>query len=127
MDLQGALEVACATQRQLSGSVAFSLPRLCYPDSTIDIISAPCLHKDVQDRSGGSQDWLESYLKECNRVLRPGGRMDYIFFESELCNSGPLTTELEYYLWETWARGGALDEMPHLNVRALSSTAETPP
>ena len=45
---------------------------------------------------------MKDCLVECNRILIPGGRIEYIFFQDELTNCGPLTTEIEDFLRQAW-------------------------
>lgn len=52
---------------------------------------------------------IKACLLECNRVLSTGGYFEYIYFESDLSNPGPLTAQLEEYLGQSWSsRGGDL-------------------
>ena len=79
--------------------------RLPYSDASVNIISARMLHKGIRIKPGASIRDLHSCLSEFHRVLVPGGCLEYIFFENELSNPGPLTAELEYYLLEGWLSG----------------------
>ncbi|KAJ6440568.1 verprolin [Purpureocillium lavendulum] len=77
-------------------------------------------------RRGKCEDLAETVIvldiggeeQEFHRVLTPGGCLEYIYFESELSNAGPLTAELEYYLFEGW-----LLESP-TDTRDQKATAE---
>jgi hypothetical protein len=86
-----------------------SLASLPYPDACVDIVSARSLHKGVQYRLSGTDMAHNQELKdmrdclaECHRLLEPGGRLEYIFFQDGLINTGPLTTEIEHFLKEVW-------------------------
>lgn len=91
--------------------VTADLAVLPYPDTSFNIVSARSLHKDIQAGLGKpetpNEKWkcMRDCLAECNRILIPGGRLEYIYFEDEITNGGPLTTEMQPFLQEVWGPG----------------------
>lgn len=104
-----------APRSRMTVHILEDLTRLPNPDSSIQIISARSLHKGVRYASRGSHNFhcmpssserdIKACLLEASRVLVTGGYLEYIYFESDLVNPGPLTAELEDYLWGTWNNG----------------------
>jgi SAM-dependent methyltransferase len=97
-------------RRNEAVQITSCLARLPYRDSSVDVISARSLHKAI--RAGGGlvvhpSEQLRECLKECHRVLVPGGRLEYIYFGDQLHCCGPLTGELEAVLWEVWTQDNA--------------------
>lgn len=85
---------------------------LPYTDASVSIISARSLHKGVRDRRSSAQGTpgerlkeVKDCLAECNRILVPNGRLEYIFFEDELTDAGPLTKEMEPFFREVSGDG----------------------
>ena len=87
--------------------------RLLYPNSTVSVISARSLHKGVRMSESGASDEASSSrasvmqdiaacISDCHRILRPGGRFEFAFFESALSNCSPLTAKLEDFLYDHW-------------------------
>lgn len=104
---------ASTTRNRIAIHAMEDLTRLPYPDSTIHVISARSLHKGVRCSThvwNNSQHVhlfkdrrdIKACLLECSRVLVTGGYLEYIYFESNLVDVGPLTARLEDYLWEVW-------------------------
>lgn len=86
------------------------LSRIPLPNSSVDVISARSLHKTIQAGGGlaaGPAEDLKRCLEECHRILVPGGRLEYIYFEDKLLACGPLTGELEPFLEEVWTESSA--------------------
>jgi hypothetical protein len=84
------------------------LSRLPLPSGSVQAISARSLYKDMvtatpRDHSlKGSpgprwptEDILRNCLRECHRVLSRRGIIEYIYFDREVENPGPLITEME--------------------------------
>lgn len=88
---------------------------LPFPDSSLAVISARSLYKGVRSTPAGPGEelvWsgasaiedLALCLRECNRVLSIGGRLEFIFFERELSDCGPVTAEFQRFLSDLWCR-----------------------
>jgi hypothetical protein len=120
---------AFTTRNQIAVRAVEDLTRLPYPDSSIHVISARSLHKGVRcsthvrnnsQRVHLSKDRrdVKACLLECSRVLVTGGYLEYIYFESNLVDVGPLTARLEGCLWEVWNggyMGSTVSESQRLN------------
>ncbi|KAL2266589.1 hypothetical protein VTJ83DRAFT_5941 [Remersonia thermophila] len=67
-----------------------SLAKLPFADDQFDIISARELHA-VLKASGehGLNEW-DACLRECMRVLKPGGYLDFSLLDAAIMNAGPL-------------------------------------
>ncbi|KAK6525821.1 hypothetical protein TWF281_010864 [Arthrobotrys megalospora] len=92
------------------------------PDGSVDLISAKSLHSirtsgNINNRQLFSTPYvdrnnptilgtLQYILRECYRVLSPGGCIEYIFFEDQLYRCGLLTKEVEYFLKESEIQAG---------------------
>ncbi|KAK6530270.1 hypothetical protein TWF694_003632 [Orbilia ellipsospora] len=82
-----------------------------FREQSVDLITARSFHNDIQFRRPlcwemdcsnicdyhGSPN-LKWTVRQCHRVLRLGGFLEYIFFEYPLYNAGPLTRELEQFM-----------------------------
>lgn len=79
------------------------LARLPYLDASVDVISARSLYKGVRAPLQLSTRDLTSCLTEFNRVLVPGGCLEFVYFQSELEPCGLLTSMLGFYLLEPFA------------------------
>lgn len=93
--------VTTKTIRQLSNSnirgppnhrqVAIErLTRLPFADNHFDLVYARELHSILKFVGENGEDEWESCLKECMRVLKPGGYIEFSLLDSELMNAGPL-------------------------------------
>jgi hypothetical protein len=66
------------------------LSRLPFADNQFDLISARELHSVLKfDGENGEDEW-ESCVKECMRVLKPGGYLEFSVLDSDIMNAGPL-------------------------------------
>lgn len=90
------------------------LALLPYPNEYFDIITARSLYKRTTymhaDTHMAREDNLKNCVEECSRILVSGGRLEYIYFEDELRNCGPLMTEMQQFLWEIWCDVPTTDE-----------------
>ncbi|KAI1373628.1 hypothetical protein F4677DRAFT_448196 [Hypoxylon crocopeplum] len=66
------------------------LTRLPFPDGHFDLVSARELHSILKFIGENGEDEWDSCLKECMRVLKPGGYLEFSVLESALTNAGPL-------------------------------------
>ncbi|KAL1874004.1 hypothetical protein VTK73DRAFT_610 [Phialemonium thermophilum] len=66
------------------------LTRLPFLDKQFDLISARELHSVLKYVGENGEDEWESCLAECERVLKPGGYIDFNVLDSDLVNPGPL-------------------------------------
>lgn len=84
--------------RNYARKVIPSLSSLPYPDSYFTAISARNLFSHLKTvPNPGSNSSLCEYdlcLAECNRVLRPGGYLEFSLLDSEILHAGPRATAL---------------------------------
>lgn len=66
------------------------LTRLPFGDNQFDLVFARELHSILKFVGENGEDEWESCLKECMRVLKPGGYIEFSLLDSELMNAGPL-------------------------------------
>ncbi|KAJ0415393.1 hypothetical protein BJY00DRAFT_317819 [Aspergillus carlsbadensis] len=93
------------TQPQWESRVSpASLP---FAPNSFDVVSARTLYKSSSrvhhhpsDRSPSSVLTLEACIHEIYRVLSKGGSLEYVVFDRRLVNVGPLTKQLEPFLYE---------------------------
>lgn len=88
--------------------VCHDFRQLPYVNSSVHFISARSLHQGIrymplrtETTASRERSDVKHCLMEFNRILVPGGRLEYIYFERELTNSGPLTQEVQDILWDT--------------------------
>ena len=76
--------------RQMQAAVPWRLP---HRSDSLDIISARSLHQMLHTpwRRGKERDEWCLTLSECFRCLKPGGCLEFVLFDSELVNAGPIT------------------------------------
>lgn len=84
------------------------LYRLPFPDNHFDVVSARTLFlilrssaKNPRNPHAPGIDEYDRVLDECMRVLKPGGYLEYMLFDSAVVNAGPLAEEL----YPRFARG----------------------
>ncbi|KAH8696585.1 hypothetical protein BGW36DRAFT_428587 [Talaromyces proteolyticus] len=85
-----------------------SSPSLPFGPKSFDVVSTRTLYKSISithqptspSRPWSNEKTLESWIREIHRVLDNGGSFEYIFFERRLNNAGPLTREVEPFLYE---------------------------
>ncbi|KAM0322838.1 hypothetical protein ACHAQA_009179 [Verticillium albo-atrum] len=66
------------------------LTRLPFADGQFDLVSARELHSILKFVGENGEDEWESCLRECMRVLKPGGYLDFSLLDSDIMNAGPL-------------------------------------
>ncbi|KAL0936613.1 methyltransferase domain-containing protein [Colletotrichum truncatum] len=66
------------------------LTRLPFKDDQFDLISARELHSILKFVGENGEDEWETCLKECLRVLKPGGYLEFSILDSDIMNAGPL-------------------------------------
>jgi SAM-dependent methyltransferase len=66
------------------------LTRLPFADDQFDLISARELHGLLKYTGENGEDEWESCLKECMRVLKPGGYLEFSLLDADIMNAGPL-------------------------------------
>lgn len=66
------------------------LAKLPFPDDHFDLVSARELHSILKFVGENGEDEWESCLKECMRVLKPGGYLEFSLLDSDIMNAGPL-------------------------------------
>lgn len=64
--------------------------RLPFADNQFDLISARELHSILKFVGENGEDEWEGCLKECMRVLKPGGYLDFSLLDSDIINAGPI-------------------------------------
>ncbi|TVY82007.1 hypothetical protein LSUE1_G005524, partial [Lachnellula suecica] len=65
------------------------LTRLPFKDNQFDLISAREIYTILKQRSENGQDEWDICLKECMRVLKPGGYLEFSVMDSDIVNAGP--------------------------------------
>ncbi|KAI1863846.1 hypothetical protein JX265_005437 [Neoarthrinium moseri] len=65
------------------------LAKLPFPDDHFDLVSARELHSILKFVGENGEDEWESCLKECMRVLKPGGYLEFSLLDSDIMNAGP--------------------------------------
>ncbi|KAH6660166.1 hypothetical protein BKA67DRAFT_616581 [Truncatella angustata] len=66
------------------------LAKLPFPDDHFDLVSARELHSILKFVGENGEDEWDSCLKECMRVLKPGGYLEFSLLDSDIMNAGPL-------------------------------------
>ncbi|CAM1507091.1 Fc.00g067320.m01.CDS01 [Cosmosporella sp. VM-42] len=66
------------------------LTRLPFADNQFDLVSARELHSILKMFGENGEDEWESCLKECMRVLKPGGYLEFSLLDSDIINAGPV-------------------------------------
>ncbi|KAL8360342.1 hypothetical protein RB601_007299 [Gaeumannomyces tritici] len=66
------------------------LARLPFADDQFDLVSARELHSVLKLVGENGEDEWESCLRECMRVLKPGGFLEFSVMDSDVVNAGPL-------------------------------------
>jgi SAM-dependent methyltransferase len=66
------------------------LVKLPFQDNQFDLISCREIYSILKDQSeNGTNEW-ELCLKECMRILKPGGYLEFSIMDSDIVNAGPL-------------------------------------
>ena len=79
-----------SNHRQVSVPHLWQLP---FRDGHFDVISARSLHALLRHEPVPGQKQIDEYdlcLKECMRVLKPGGYLEFMLMDSSITHSGPL-------------------------------------
>ncbi|KPM45427.1 hypothetical protein AK830_g1082 [Neonectria ditissima] len=66
------------------------LTRLPFANDQFDLISARELHSILKLFGENGEDEWDSCLKECMRVLKPGGFLEFSLLDSDIINAGPV-------------------------------------
>ncbi|KAK4152273.1 hypothetical protein C8A00DRAFT_16403 [Chaetomidium leptoderma] len=67
-----------------------TLAKLPFDDDQFDLISARELHAVVKLFGENGTDEWDACLKECMRVLKPGGYIEFSLLDADIMNAGPL-------------------------------------
>lgn len=65
------------------------LTRLPFADGHFEVVSARELHSILKFAGENGEDEWEACLAECERVLKPGGYLDFSVLDSDIINAGP--------------------------------------
>lgn len=65
------------------------LVKLPFNDNQFDLISAREIYSILKQNGENGQDEWDSCLKECMRVLKPGGYLEFSIMDSDIVNAGP--------------------------------------
>ncbi|KAL7785579.1 hypothetical protein V8C37DRAFT_393790 [Trichoderma ceciliae] len=66
------------------------LTKLPFADNQFDLVSARELHGLLKFIGENGEDEWENCLRECMRVLKPGGYLEFSLLDSDIMNAGPL-------------------------------------
>ncbi|KAF7872288.1 hypothetical protein EAF04_003212 [Stromatinia cepivora] len=66
------------------------LVKLPWKDNQFDLISAREIYSILKERGENGEDEWEACLKECMRILKPGGYLDFSIMDSDIVNAGPV-------------------------------------
>lgn len=66
------------------------LVKLPFKDNQFDLISARDVYMILREKAENGEDEWESCLKECMRILKPGGYLEFCIMDSDIVNAGPL-------------------------------------
>lgn len=66
------------------------LTRLPFRDSLFDLVSAREVYSILKDNAGNGEDEWAACLRECMRVLKPGGYLEFRIMDAGVVNAGPL-------------------------------------
>lgn len=66
------------------------LVKLPFKDNQFDLISARDIYMIIREKAENGEDEWESCLKECMRILKPGGYLEFSIMDSDIVNAGPL-------------------------------------
>ncbi|KAJ3496200.1 hypothetical protein NLG97_g2833 [Lecanicillium saksenae] len=66
------------------------LSHLPFPDNHFDLISARELHSILKFVGENGEDEWETCIRECMRVLKPDGYLEFSILDSDIMNAGPL-------------------------------------
>ncbi|TQV95797.1 verprolin [Cordyceps javanica] len=63
---------------------------LPFPDNHFDLISARELHSILKFVGENGEDEWETCVRECMRILKPGGYLEFSILDADIMNAGPL-------------------------------------
>lgn len=66
------------------------LTRLPFKDGHFDLVSAREIYTILKENGESGEDEWDVCLKECMRVLKPGGYLEFAVMDSDIVNAGPL-------------------------------------
>lgn len=66
------------------------LTKLPFKDNQFDLISAREIYTVLKENGENGEDEWDACLKECMRVLKPGGYLEFSIMDSDIVNAGPL-------------------------------------
>jgi len=66
------------------------LTKLPFKDNQFDLISAREIYTILKQNGENGEDEWEVCLKECMRILKPGGYLEFSLMDSDIVNAGPL-------------------------------------
>jgi SAM-dependent methyltransferase len=66
------------------------LTKLPFPDGHFDLISAREVYTILRESGEHGEDEWNICLKECMRILKPGGYFEFSILDSDIVNAGPL-------------------------------------
>ncbi|ESZ98570.1 hypothetical protein SBOR_1020 [Sclerotinia borealis F-4128] len=66
------------------------LVKLPWKDNQFDLVSAREIYSILKERGENGEDEWEACLKECMRILKPGGYLEFSIMDSDIVNAGPM-------------------------------------
>ncbi|KAG4035714.1 hypothetical protein MFRU_001g04820 [Monilinia fructicola] len=66
------------------------LVKLPWKDNQFDLVSAREIYSILKERGENGEDEWEACLKECMRILKPGGYLEFSIMDSDIVNAGPI-------------------------------------
>jgi SAM-dependent methyltransferase len=66
------------------------LVKLPFKDAQFDLISAREIYTILKEKAENGHDEWTMCLKECMRILKPGGYLEFSIMDSDIVNAGPL-------------------------------------
>ena len=66
------------------------LVKLPFKDSQFDLVSARDVYMILREKAENGENEWDTCLKECMRVLKPGGYLEFSIMDSDIVNAGPL-------------------------------------
>jgi ubiquinone/menaquinone biosynthesis C-methylase UbiE len=91
------VEVSHFTEAQLFTSHP---PYLPFDSNNFDVVTTRTLYKLLSNPLHSQNPEPASWVRQVHRVLKKGGSFEFLFFDSHLKHAGPLTREMEPFLYE---------------------------